>query len=123
MAASAFGAILAGLERSCGGFLAAIFYDEEGETIDYHSRLDPFQTRLEAAHLGVLARSATHRAHWTGLGYLEWLEIRTDRRESLTVTVGDGLRVSLLLAAGSLEPGTVDLLLEAVARLRLEAGL
>ena len=123
MPTSAFGAILADLERSCGGFLAAIFYDEEGETIDYHSRLDPFQTRLEAAHLGVIARSASHRARWTGLGYLEWLEIRTDRRESLTVPIGDGLCVSLLLEAGNLGPGTVDLLLEAVARLRLEAGI
>jgi hypothetical protein len=99
------------------------FYDEEGETIDYCSRLDPFQTRLEAAHLGIIASSAAHRARWTGLGSLEWLEIRTDRRESLTVAMGDGLRVSLNLEAGSLGPETLDLLLEAVAHLRLEAGM
>jgi hypothetical protein len=123
MAASPFGAILADLEGRCAGFVAAIFYDDQGETIDYHSHLDPFQTRLEAAHLGVLAQSAAHRTRWTGLGALEWLEIRSDRRESLTVAVGDGLRVSLILAAGSLGPGTLDQVLQAAARLRLEAGV
>jgi predicted regulator of Ras-like GTPase activity (Roadblock/LC7/MglB family) len=123
MELSTFGAILADLERSCAGFLAAIFYDEEGETIDYHSRLGPFETRLEAAHLGVLVRSASHRARWTGLGSLEWFEIRTDRRESLTVPLGSGLVVSLLLEAGGLGPETLEHLLGAVARLRLEAGV
>jgi len=123
MEASAFGGILAGLARSCGGFVAAIFYDEEGETIDYHSNIDPFQTRLEAAHLGVLARSASHRARWLGLGSMEYLEIRTDRRESVTMPVGEGLSVSLILEAGGLGTETMEHLGVAAARLRLEAGI
>lgn len=123
MAESAFGAILSGLERRCGGFLAAVLYDEEGETIDYYSRLDPFQARLEAAYLGVIVCSASRRTRWLGMGSVEWLEIRGDRRESLTVTMGQGLIVSLLLEAGGIDSNTMDHLWEVIARLRLEAGL
>ena len=48
--ASPFCGILARLTEVCPRFEAAVFFDEDGETIDYHSFCDPFQ-EIGRAHV------------------------------------------------------------------------
>ena len=99
---SAFSKILATLEEGCDGFIAAIFYDELGETIDYHSYLDPFDTRLVAAHHGLFMSSANGRSKWIGIGQVNYIEVLAYERESLTVSVGDELFLTVLVKIGAL---------------------
>ena len=99
---SAFGKILATLEEGCDGFIAAIFYDELGETIDYHSYLDPFDTRLAGAHHGLFMSSINGRSKWIGIGQVNYIEILASERESLTVLVGEELFLTVLVKIGAL---------------------
>jgi hypothetical protein len=49
-----FTAHLHGMAETVPGLLAIAFCDEEGEIIDYHSYLDPYDTKILGALLGVL---------------------------------------------------------------------
>ncbi len=114
MDASGIGKIL---EIFFGGNLAvdaAVLFDNTGETIDYHSVLDPFETRLAAAYCGILFESARFRMAWLEQAVLEMLEFTAENFDVLTVSVGDGFLLAILA-----KPGTVDdSLLDTVAGVR-----
>ena len=122
MAGSPFGTILERLHAEHDGVVAAVFYDDEGETIDYHSFLDPFDTRLAAAHHGVVVSSATQRMAWLRLGTVQALEVHTDKLASITLPVGGGTFLTVLTAAGALSDPLLESIDSAVIKLRMEAG-
>lgn len=123
MDASPFSTILATLEDTCPGFEAAVFYDSIGETIDYYSYLDPFDTRLTAAHLGVVISQAVHQFAWLEFGDVKVMEIYADEKESVTLVLGDGLFLSIVMAAGNLNKTIYRHLLSVTAKLKEEVGL
>lgn len=117
---SAFAEILSHIDGVCPGFRAAIFYDSEGETIDYHSYLDPFDTRLAAAHIGVVASSAARRFTALKWGELEQLEIHATHLDSVTVSMGDGLFISVIVATGNLNQIIYRKLIEVIKEIKQE---
>lgn len=122
-AESPFSRVLSALAEGCAGFRAAVFYDAEGETVDYHSFLDPFETRLVGAHHGVVLASASARFRWLGLGAVERLEVRAGWCDTISVSLGSGYYLTVVLEAGAADESLEAAIETAVAALREEAGL
>ena len=120
MERSAFADILSDIDGVCPGFLAAVFYDGEGETIDYHSYLEPFDTRLAAAHIGVVAASAARRFEALSLGQVEQIEIHAEYLDSVTVSMGDDLYLSVIVTSGHLNQLIYRKLIEVIRDIRKE---
>ena len=92
-----------GIEESNIPIEAAIFFDDEGETIDYLSYRDPFSTRLLAAHLGIVFQSANARLSWLHAGEVDMVEIRATLYDSVTMRVATGCYLSVILKSGELD--------------------
>ena len=120
---SEFSKILAAIEDSCNGFETIVFFDSEGETIDYHSCIDPYDTRLTAAYLGVVISSAIYRFNFLELGDVKYMEFVSDKKEILTVSIGDDLFVGLVLKAGSLTKEVYTAMDALIVTLRMEVGI
>ena len=120
MERSAFAEILSHIDGVCPGFKAAVFYDREGETIDYHSYLDPFDTRLAAAHIGVIVASAIRRFENLALGKVEQIEIHAEHLDSVTVAIGEGLFLSVIVSSGHLSQIVYRKLIEVISEIRSE---
>ena len=123
VAESPFSAILSRIHTAHPDVVTAVFYDDQGETIDYYSQLDPYDTRLTAAHHGVVVCSATQRMRWLGLGAVEALETCTDRTVTVTAAVGEGTYLTVVVQTTDLDPAFGELIDEVIVQLRLEAGL
>ncbi|MBW2276870.1 MAG: hypothetical protein JRF63_05215 [Deltaproteobacteria bacterium] len=120
---SPFSAILAALAERVEGFRAAVFFDDEGETVDYHSMLEPFETRLIGAHTGIVLNSASVRFRWLGLGEVDRLDVRAGWRDTITVALGSGYYLTLVLEAGAATDDIDRPIEEAALALKREAGL
>jgi predicted regulator of Ras-like GTPase activity (Roadblock/LC7/MglB family) len=123
MQESAFGVILNTLAQRCPHLLVAVFFDREGETIDYFSYLDPYETRLLAAHTGIVFGSAAFRLRWLGAGELRSIEIVTDTYDIVILPVHSEFYLTAVMKRGGLDGSTLEQLLVAVEKLALEAGL
>jgi predicted regulator of Ras-like GTPase activity (Roadblock/LC7/MglB family) len=120
---SAFTAILRQLAARMPGFQAAVFFDHEGETIDYHSSLDPFETRLTAAHIGIVMVRAITRFRDFSLGEVRFIEINAEHRDYVSIALGENLFFLVVVAAGNITSRTWGILFETTRMLREEAGL
>ena len=120
---SVFSEILSRIETACAGFEAAVFYDTEGETIDYHSYLDPFDTRVAAAHHGVIMSLAEAQARWLEMGSVKIVEMSSPKCDIVTMALGDGYFVTVIAGAGSINDGVIDAFFETLVSLREEAGI
>jgi len=123
VAESPFASILERLHAAHPQVLTAVFYDELGETIDYHSQLDPFETRLTAAHHGVVVCSALQRMAWLGFGIVEALEVAADKLSTVTIPVGSGTFLTVVTSAGELSDELFAAIDETIEQLRVEADL
>lgn len=74
-----FTAHLHGMAGEVPGLLAIAFCDEEGEIIDYHTYLDPFDTKLLGAVLGVLLSTVQREGPRLSAGGIRELVLLTDR--------------------------------------------
>jgi predicted regulator of Ras-like GTPase activity (Roadblock/LC7/MglB family) len=122
MEQSAFTDILADIEGVCPGFLAAVFYDREGEAIDYHSYLEPYATRLLAAHLVVVVHSAVRKFETLHMGHIDYMEIYGSRRDSISVAMGDELFLSVIVESGNLNQAVHRRIRQVIERLRREVN-
>jgi hypothetical protein len=120
---SPFADILAGVSARIPGALVAVFFDVEGEAIDYHSCLDPYQTRLVAAHWVVLFESARQRLQWMKSGELSRLDSFGSTHWTVTVQVGGGYYLTVIIASGGEGEDLEAALEETVVRLRMETGI
>ncbi len=120
---SVFSEILSRIETACAGFEAAVFYDAEGETIDYHSYLDPFDTRLAAAHHGVIMSMAEAKARWLKMGSVTMIEVSSPRYDIVTIVLADGYFVTVIAEPSAIGDEVIDGFFEILATLREEAGM
>jgi predicted regulator of Ras-like GTPase activity (Roadblock/LC7/MglB family) len=120
---SVFSEILFRMESACADFEAAVFYDAEGETIDYHSYLDPFDTRLAAAHHGVIMSLAGAKARWLEMGGVKMMEISSPKCDIVTMVLGDGYFVTVIAGPGAIDDKVIDGFLEILVSLKEEAGI
>ena len=120
MPISPFGEILATLANNCDKFEAAIFFDTEGESMDYFSLLDPFVTRLMAAHKGILCQSLRYRMEWLGMGTVNMIEVFSETYETITVCVNEEYNLTIVVRSGGNTPDLHDKIVPVVAMLRDE---
>ncbi len=120
---SIFSEILSQLEIACAGFEAAVFYDAEGETIDYYSYLDPFNTRLAAAHHGVIMSMAEAKARWLEMGGVKMMEMSSPKCDIVTMVLADGYFVTVIAAPGAIGDEMIDVFFEILVSLKDEAGI
>jgi len=73
-----FTASLRRLVAEVPGLHAVAFCDEEGEVIDYHSYLDPYETKVAGAVLGVLLATVARAAPRLMHGGIRDLVLETD---------------------------------------------
>ncbi len=119
---SPFAAIIGRLRENFRGVEAAAFFDSEGETIDYDGELDPFATRLLAAHHGVIYSSFQSRLDWLHLGRIDSFEIRTSERETLTLPVAEDFYLMVVMQAGASSVQLRAAIEEVALALHEEAG-
>lgn len=120
---SVFSEILSRIEPACAGFKAAVFYDSEGETIDYHSYLDPFDTRVMAAHHGVIMSMAEAKTRWLGMGGVKMIEMSSAKCDILTMVLANGYFVTVISGSGTISDGVIDAFFETLVSLKEEAGI
>ena len=118
-----FADILKGIDLVCPGFEAAVFYDSEGETIDYFSYLDPFDTRLLAAHLGVVASCAGRNIKKIKWGDIKFIEISAYDKDSITVFMGDDLFISVFVKSGYLDRAIHRKIHDVILKLKKEIDI
>ena len=120
---SVFCNILTRIESLCVGFEAAVFFDENGETIDYHSYLDPFETKLAGAHHGVIVSAALHKMRWLGFGEVECIEIFADQKESITYVLGEGYFLTIIVKTGTMSDAFTSEIADVISAIKEEAGI
>lgn len=82
---------------------AVVVFDSTGETVDYHSVLDPFDTRLSAAYCGILFESARYRMAWLAQATLQSIEYSCENFDIITLPVCEEFFLAILA-----QPGTID---------------
>ena len=118
-----FSRILSEIEPLCSGFRAAVFFDGEGETIDYHSYMDPYETRLLGAHYGVILASGCARSRWLGLGDVSLIQIYMWGHDSLILPLSEGFGLGLVVGKDVVDEEVMGSIIEVVDRLVAEAGI
>ncbi|MBN1769942.1 MAG: roadblock/LC7 domain-containing protein [Deltaproteobacteria bacterium] len=120
---TAFTAALRGLVEDVPGLQAAAFCDEEGEVVDYHTYLAPYETKVAGAVLGLLLATVQREAPHLAAGGIRELVVLTDQHVLFVRR-----SVADYFVAGVMDPGgALGKLLAALdaaeARLLTEAGL
>ena len=99
---------------------AAVVFDETGETVDYHTMLDPFDTKLYAAYCGILFESTRYRMAWLEQAVLQSIEFYTEQHDFLTVPLSEGFCLTLIVRPGALDESLLDTAAGAVEALYSE---
>ena len=105
------------------GLHAVAFCDEEGEVIDYHSYLDPYETRVAGAMLGVLLSAVVREAPRLVHGGIRDLLLETDEHVLFARPTAAGYYLAGVLARGSVLGKLFSELDNAEARIMAEAGI
>jgi hypothetical protein len=122
-AESAFTPILRRLWDQLPSLVSAAFVDTEGECIDYISRIEPFEAKVNAAHLHMLLESLSAAWSKSGKGQAFGLEIDASRRAACVRRIGDEYMLVAVLDTGGDALEREDAIMLACAEFRLEVGL
>lgn len=120
---SAFTPILRRLWDQLPSLLCAAFVDVEGECIDYISRVEPFEAKVNAAHMHMLLESMGHAFASLHAGRTFAIEIAAAERETWVQRVGDDYMLVAVFAAGRESTQREAAINLACAEFRLEVGL
>jgi len=97
---TAFTDLLEEVLVGCPGAVAAVFSDSEGETVDYCSFLEVFDTQLTGAQWSTDIAAMAALVERNGLGPLQAVHIRGTDLDFLIQTVGEGYYLTLVLRHG-----------------------
>lgn len=120
---SAFTGILRSLFAANTDVLAVAFVDAEGETIDYCSALEPFEAKVNAAHLRVVVDELQGRLLKLEQGDLRRLVLSASERDLYSVLVSEDYTLITITRAGGADRLLFLAVEVAVEALRREAGL
>ena len=118
-----FTASLRRLVAEVPGLHAVAFCDEEGEVIDYHSYLAPYETKVAGAMLGVLLSTVARAAPLLLYGGIRDLLIETDEHVLFARPTAAGYYLAGVLARGGVLGKLFSELDNAEARILAEAGI
>lgn len=120
---SAFTPILRSLREQVSGVLAAVFVDTEGECIDYASRLEPYDAKVNAAHMLMMMDLLERTRDRVAFGEPFVLEIGADERELWVQRMG-GEYVLVVVLTPDFDRGALkNALVSVVREFRNEVGL
>lgn len=97
---TAFTTMLEEVVAGCPGTVAAIFTDFEGETVDYCSFLEVFDTQLTGAQWSADVHALAEFVRGHEMGALEAVHVRGTKIDFLIRTVGEGYYLTLVLRHG-----------------------
>jgi predicted regulator of Ras-like GTPase activity (Roadblock/LC7/MglB family) len=103
--------------------LAAVFIDDEGETVDLSTRVDDYEARVAGASLAQPLARARAASRASGHGQVVELRVLCDRQAVLARHVGDTTDLVTLLGAPSVAARSAARVAAAATALRSEAGL
>ena len=118
-----FTAALGRLVEDVPGLEAVAFCDEEGEVVDYHTYLGPYETKVAGAVLGLLLATIQREAPHLAPGGIREVVVVTDQHVLFVRrSAGEYCLAGVMEAGGAL--GKLLAALDATeARLWTEAGL
>jgi predicted regulator of Ras-like GTPase activity (Roadblock/LC7/MglB family) len=99
-ARTGFTSLLEEIVVSCPGAVAAIFSDAEGETVDYCTFLEVFDTQITGAQWGSVVAGVRDLVAKVGQGELDAVHVRGTERDFLIQLVGEGYYLTLVLSQG-----------------------
>lgn len=120
---SAFTPVLRRLRESIPSVLAAVFVDVQGECIDYASELDPYDAKVNAAHMLMVMDALRRTREKVGAGEPTVLEIFADERDLWVQRIGDEYVAVVVLAPGYDRAELRAALSRACGEFRQEVGL
>lgn len=120
---SAFTPILRELWASVPALLAAVFVDVDGECIDYVSSLEPYEAKVNAAHLSLLVDLLRQGSQRLGLREPIALEVTGVDRELWGRRISNEHLLAAVLAPGFDRAQLRGLLSRAGSRFRDEVGI
>lgn len=94
MDASPFSSILADLVRRIPGTYAAALVDQEGETVDYSGKAEPFEMKVAAAHWRIAMAQILAEPHFVDF---KWLVSRGVKQSFILYALPEGYALVLLL--------------------------
>ena len=101
---------------------AAVIFDNAGETIDYHSYVDPYDARLTAAHMSILFDMAQYKLYWLAKTKLNMMEISCTGFHAITVHICDEYYLLIMAKPDNTNPELLDAIIDSVKTLRQEIG-
>ena len=102
---------------------AVAFCDEEGEVVDYHSYLDPYETKVTGAVLGVLLSAVAREGPHLTAGGLRELVIETSENVLFARRMAGEYFLAGVLGREGVLAKLLATLDEVEARLMAEAGM
>ncbi len=99
-ARTAFTELLEEILVGCPGAVAAIFSDAEGETVDYCTFLEVFDTQIAGAQWGSVLAGIRDLVLKVRQGELDAVHVRGTDRDFLIQLVGEGYYLTLILSHG-----------------------
>jgi predicted regulator of Ras-like GTPase activity (Roadblock/LC7/MglB family) len=94
---SAFTPLLRRLRDAVPAIVAAVFVDTEGECIDYVSAIDPYEAKVNAAHMLMMLDALRASREKVGFGEPMTLEVSASERDVWVQRVGDEYVLVVLL--------------------------
>ena len=101
---------------------AAVVFDKTGETVDYHSYMDPYDARLMAAHMGIIFHLAHYKMEWLAKAKLDTLEISCEGFYAITIHICEEYFLLIVAKPENADPALLDAVVGSVEALRKEIG-
>jgi hypothetical protein len=101
---------------------AAVLFDSTGETVDYHTHIQPFDARLLAAYSGIIFSMTKYKLLWLEDAKITMIEICTERIDIVIVPVLDELCLVVSIAPGGVNENFIDTVAGSVEALCQEIG-
>ena len=101
---------------------AAVLFDSTGETVDYHTHIEPFDARLLAAYSGIIFLATKYKLKWLEDAEVSMIEICTDRIDFVIVPVLEDFYLVVSIASGGLSENFIDTVVGSVEALCQEIG-
>jgi len=120
---TAFTSSLREMVADVPGLQAVAFCDEEGEVVDYHSYLDPYDTKIAGAVLGVLLSTVAREGPRLCAGGLCELVIETDEHVLFARRMAGDYFLAGVLGRDGVLAKLLAVLDEVEARILAEAGM
>jgi predicted regulator of Ras-like GTPase activity (Roadblock/LC7/MglB family) len=97
-----FKRLLTELVEAVPGASGAILADWEGEAVEQHAQVDPFEMKVTAAHWGILLTRLKGLQEKYSTGRVQQSMITTDRQQVIVGAVGDDYTLVLTLSRDAL---------------------